>query len=161
MNITESRAAISSTELESIECELGISLPGPYRAFVLQHNGGHPELCAFEHSSVNRFLSFARGGRSDFVDYFNLYKGDPRRMSQDLVPIASDPFGNLICISVSGARSGQIVFWDHEHESASNNENEHLVSESFEMFLRSLTPLPEVEDSEIPPDVLKLLEEED
>jgi hypothetical protein len=27
-----------------------------------------------------------------------------------------DPFGNAICLGVSGKHRGKVYFWDHEHE---------------------------------------------
>ena len=73
-----------------------------------------------------------RGKRKTFTD----------RMPKRLVPIASDSFGNQICIAVSGDDRGSIFFWDHEKE-ADEGEGESpetignvtLIADSFSAFL--------------------------
>ncbi|WP_081743142.1 SMI1/KNR4 family protein [Acetivibrio clariflavus] len=37
-------------------------------------------------------------------------------LPKDVIPIARDPFGNLICISVSEDSYGKVLFWDHEKD---------------------------------------------
>ena len=171
IRILEAKPEATEVELRQIEADLRLELPKNYREFVIIYNGGHPEECAFTYqiptggtggSVVNRFLSFARGGGHDFVDFFRTYKSPgAERIASDLIPIASDPFGNLVCLSIQGPRCGQIFFWDHEDEDPANHSNEYYVSDSFESFLDSLGPLPDVEITEIPPDVQKALEEEE
>ena len=50
---------------------------------------------------------------------------------KDLLPIADDPFGNLICYKFTG-ENGRIVFWDHETDEIDD------VADSFSELLSKL-----------------------
>src|SRR5260370_1154023 len=38
------------------------------------------------------------------------------RIPKDLIWIGEDPFGNAMCLGISGAHRGKVFFWDHENE---------------------------------------------
>lgn len=75
-----------------------------------------------------------------------MYRG---RIPPNLLPIAHDPFGNLICLSVAGQDRGKVYFWDHEVEVREGEipsyRNVSFIADNFESFLDGLTtwPLPE------------------
>ena len=68
------------------------------------------------------------------------------RMLPGVVPIADDPFGNLVCIDTREADDGPIVFWDHEYEGdPPDAANLYPIAPDLERFLASLRkrePLP-------------------
>jgi hypothetical protein len=145
----------SEADLNAIERQLGVTLPLEYRAFLLSCNGGYPEPSAFsilrgsnsEWGVINRFFAVHGGEYDDLLEHAEMYR---ERVPPDLLQIANDPGGNLICISVSGANLGKVFFWSHEEEADEGEppsyENLHFVANSFHELLDSLVDLPE-EDS--------------
>lgn len=140
----------SEDEIAAAEKELGREIPGPYREFLTQHNGCRvdppnfdmPEGSTSPHGSVSWFL----GVGSDLdeslriVGIAELYEG---RLPGELVPVARDPGGNLICMDTGGA----LHFWHHEFEDEDDEQEEdgepsgdnvQQIAADFERFLASL-----------------------
>ena len=149
MNIIKKIAdPIDNEAIEKFEKILGSSLPPDYREFLLSSNGGVPEKPVF------RYLESGPYGESMVRHFFGLtektdkslsYKHEiyvsAKRMLGNMLPIACDPGGNIIVISVSGDDKGSIYFWDHEQEGAGASpsyENLSLVSKSFSSFIDAL-----------------------
>jgi len=151
INIRNSKTPTSDEAIKTIEEKFGIALPVEYRNFLLSHNGGRvtPAVFRFKKQSgkyadscVDWFLAIYDGEFDNFESYFETYKLDQQRLPPELVPIAHDPGGNLICISVSGSQKGAVFFWDHENEcdigETPTFANVHLIADSFSMFLAGL-----------------------
>ena len=135
---------LSAERLAAFERELGGKLPASYRAFLLAYNGGKPIPCHF-------LISEAEGtdlldnvyGLHDGPAYARLdaawevYKG---RIPAALLPIADDPFGNVICLGRFGAYAGKVYFWDHELELDRRSPfgNVTLIANTFTDFLAAL-----------------------
>ncbi len=74
------------------------------------------------------------------------------RISQDLMAIGSDSFGNQYCIGIHGARFGKIYFWDHEedhvgmaqlglpHDEELFHKNEEFISDNLDLFINAFVP---------------------
>jgi cell wall assembly regulator SMI1 len=149
VRIDESEASISASELEAIEKKLGIHLPDQYRSFLLVHNGGRPTPSIFRYrneagpytdSEVDWFLAIQSKDYNDFETYYDRYKIHRIRMPTELVPIADDPGGNVICIVVDGPKLGAVYFWDHEEEQdLPSYKNVHLIANSFDEFMNLLS----------------------
>jgi hypothetical protein len=62
------------------------------------------------------------------------------RLPADLLPVAQDPGGNLICIGVNGPRAGHVLFWDHNgsRSGRSDDESVYPVAASWSEFLNLL-----------------------
>lgn len=148
--------------LAEFERKHGFLLPTTYRAFLLQHNGGTPEPSSFcrkrskEPSEVCRYFFGLRSGRSyaEMEDALETYLGeDETRIPRRLLPIAEDPFGNLICLSLRGEDAGKVYFWHHEEEMDQkrrktgdvNDAAISLIADSFDAFL---TQFAEDEDDQ-------------
>lgn len=148
LQITGSRKVLSEQDLLRMESALGASLPIPYRQFLLSHNGGKPKPDRFiihhkagnEYGHIDRFLCNMKGDILDLVTWIKRYKN---RIPSDLIPIAVDPGGNLICLSIMGKDAGKVYFWDHENEAGENEEpwdkNIYPVSAHFDEFTESLS----------------------
>lgn len=148
IQMSKVREPVSEQQLADIETELGIRLPREYKEFISKYNGGRPRPGGFviqsgaheDRSLVDFFFSFTPGDLYDIVKYHKRLKG---RIPSDLLPIAIDPFGNIICLSVSGATEGKVFFWDHEKEPEENSppsyDNVYLIADNFESFINSLT----------------------
>lgn len=145
-------AKLQEKTLAEFERKHGFRLPTTYRAFLLQHNGGTPEPSTYcrkrskEPSEVCRYFYGLQSGRSyaEMEDALeNCWGRDEARIPRRLLPIAEDPFGNLICLSLRGEDVGKVYFWHHEEEldqkrTKTGDVNDaaiSLVADSFEAFL--------------------------
>lgn len=137
---------ITEADLGRVETRLGISLPVPYRRFLLQHNGGRPNPAAFRFapgaygdSAVNMFFPINPDEYYDLLNQAEVYRN---RVPSHILPIADDPGGNLVCIAASGPDAGKIYFWDHEREVEDGEvpaaRNLSLVAPSFDRFVDAL-----------------------
>jgi cell wall assembly regulator SMI1 len=137
---------VSAAQLKAAEHALGVRLPAAYRAFLLQHNGGQPVPDRFRLAdgsgpeSVAWFLAVheREDGLVSLAATYRPY------LHADLLPIASDPFGNLVCIGTQGGNEGKVYFWLHESEPPPGEALPHagckLVAASFAAFLNAFEP---------------------
>jgi SMI1-KNR4 cell-wall len=150
MNINESYSSISVEKIQELEEKVGMKIPQTYIDFLLNYNGGIPEPCGFvyraeetnELGTVNRFLGLHSGKHDNLYDYLMLYKEREKRIPSNLIPIANDPGGNLICLSIDGSDLGNIYFWDHDFEAENETEadysNVFFIANSLDEFLQNL-----------------------
>ena len=141
--IQNARSAIGEVQLSKIEMEINSPLPKEYRKFLLKNNGGKPKPSIFpiksypisSRSESQSFLCINSGDVYDLSKYIKRYK---KRIPHDMLPIAIDLAGNLICIVFTGTDLGKIYFWDHENEVEEGLEpwceNIYFVSDSFGEF---------------------------
>src|SRR5687767_923720 len=98
----------SEAEVRALEQRLGTSLPDDYRAFLLARNGGRPTPRAFpiagEPGGGTSLLEWLLGiaGRRDTYDLVTVRARFAGRVPGDLLPVARDPGGNLVCLQLSG-----------------------------------------------------------
>lgn len=148
VTITGSGPMLSSEKLKALEERLDIALPEQYRDFLLQHNGGTPDLALFEcagggGSFVRSFLGAHEGPHSNFEVKFLALKVTRKALPDNIVAVAEDGFGNLVCLSLAGADVGSVYFWDHERETETPSyKNMHLIAPSFNEFLAALHSKP-------------------
>ena len=133
---------LDENTLSLFEKNINIKLPHQYRAFLLEYNGGYPEPDGFkfaqDESFIDQFLSIGNGEHSNLESYIKTYKG---RLPSDLLPIAHDPGGNLICIGIKNDVAGKVFYWDHEFESdeeAPDYSNVHIIAHDFNHFIDNL-----------------------
>ncbi len=145
------QAPVTEERLLQFEAKIGATLPLDYRTFLLEQNGGRPDVAAFRFGT-NVY-------QDSCVDYFYaLYSGESLRLDSaydnfrewqrtppDLIPIACDPGSSQICLGIAGSNRGKVLFWDYEHEPEAeegeprNYENVFHVANSFTEFLRQLS----------------------
>ncbi len=149
MKILDSQPPFDNSDLLAFEQEIGATLPTDYRNFLKRYNGGKPSLSVFKwgeqaysDSSVRHFFSLSNATDASLRRIRSVYQRSDFRVSLDVLPIAADDGGNLVCIGIQGERHGKVYFWDHEQEgennSASASVDLQLVSENFKDFLKSL-----------------------
>lgn len=114
----------SPEEVEALEAEIGSSLPGDFRRFLMRCDGGHA-------GGACCFLGPTPDGGDTYVtiaDVFGLRRDDHRSLRHrlrgpgtgtsrrwpSLIPIMGDPGGNLICLGLTGEGRGRVYFFDHE-----------------------------------------------
>ncbi|WP_260450722.1 SMI1/KNR4 family protein [Listeria booriae] len=69
----------------------------------------------------------------DFIEIYD------ERLSDDFIPIGSDPNGNAICFSINEDSSDNIYFWNHEEETENSNEmrNVYFLANDIEEFINN------------------------
>lgn len=148
--------ATSPEEITQFEVRWGILLPPDYKQFLLHSNGGMPQPENFAipgfhglGSSLTSFYGIHNGPEHNRLDWACEVHKD--RVPADLIPIAYDAFGNVVCTGWKGPRQGKIYFWDHEDELDENGDfvqdyrNVFLVANSLQEFLDSLMTHEEYE----------------
>ena len=143
MEILNSKSAISKDEIKKFEQIIEYKLPEDYTQFLLKYNGGIPKKTDFDYegidgeesSVVQLFLSLGDQHSENIKQDYNYYLGEGRIL-EGIVPIAYDPFGNLICLSLVEETYNQIWFWDHELEEEENNL--FFVTKTFNDFIKIL-----------------------
>lgn len=125
---------LTPERLAAFEKSLGTQLPEPYRAHLLAHNGGYADgardICELHHVyGIHDGPQWAR-----FPDSQAIYGG---LVPRNLLPIADDPGGNLLCIVLDGADRGAVCFWNHERAGSPVHSVTQLAPD-FGAFLRGL-----------------------
>ena len=140
--------------MAALESTLGSRLPDDYRAFLFACNGGHvggalwfkgptPEGDLAD-AGVNHVGGFRKESHFSLAWFRQCYEG---RIPESLLWIMDDPFGNAICLGISGQARGKIFFWDHENEpdgdwdgALESAGNIKLLANSFSDFVTGLRP---------------------
>jgi len=144
---TESKTNLDA--IRDVESIAKMKFSDEYIEHILKYNGGRCEPNVFSflgnegktQSRVNWFLAIYAGEFDSLFDYINDFKVEEKRIPNSFLPIANDPFGNLIC---QDCDNGSIYFWDHENEvdystySDKNRFNIYFISNSLSEFLSSL-----------------------
>ena len=129
-----------------IEEKYGITLPEQYRKFLLEYNGGDTPDTNYKagraSTVVRGFYGF--GEVEHNFDKQNLQEWSDR----GLFPIACDPFGNEIAISLEAESYGSIYFLDHEKDYAKR-----MIAEDLKAFVKKC------KSKKIDPDTRRSIEE--
>lgn len=141
--LKQSLPPVSSSKLSRLEEVLEVALPASYRKFIERWNGGIPRVDGFQtesgsDESIDCFLGIGAGNDQpyDLMAFLGEYA---ERLPEGFLPIAYDPFGNLILLGLDEESRG-VWFWDHELEpveEADEVENLWRAAPSFEVFLAS------------------------
>ena len=148
MVIEDSKEQLTLEQINNVETRIGFTLPNDYKNFLLNHNGGIPTPNEFKFINTNNESSnsledffhsiFEENGEGNLERKY-IYLTNSNRIIGNILPIASDPFGNFVCISLDGEDKGKVYFWDHELEPEEPSyENLSLIANSFSEFLNNL-----------------------
>ena len=165
MNISEFIAQTKSTlppahesDLASFESAIGCRLPEDYREFLIACNGGYigGRLWFFgptpnggkADAGIHHIGGFRTESHFSLLRSRKCYQGVELRIPRELLWVMDDPFGNAICIGLTGEYRGKMYFWDHECEpdseewngSTNTAENVTLLANSFTEFIAGLEP---------------------
>ena len=119
-------APLDKDQVAKIEAHFGFSLPEDYKASLETCNRGKPTLERFD---TEREKECVLDYMVDLEATIAIAQAIP---PDNLIPIATDPFGNFIAFKISDGRIDSVVFWDHERDEISN------LSGSFTEFLAKL-----------------------
>ena len=101
-------------------------LPDDYKASLAKCNRGKPTLERFDTERQKECVLDYMVDLEDTVAIAQAIAPD------NLIPIATDPFGNLIALKVADRQIESVVFWDHERDEIFK------LSSSFTEFLAKL-----------------------
>lgn len=144
MQIENEFAPITEEDILNLEQSCGFKFPISYKSFMLRHNGGYPQSNKFvftdfrgkqSDSLVDFFLPIGDEINDNIRRVYEYFTGE-ERLPVGMLPIAYDPFGNMICINLTDKLYGSLFFWDHELEFESNNLS--LITNDFNEFVSSL-----------------------
>lgn len=108
-------------ELRDLEKQIGCEFPDEYRSFVMnfgQYGFDRRICCPSGEGSpcgplfrVTRWFGLRKGGRNLLRKEIKTYRG---RIPDHAIPVAADPGGNLLVLSLFGDDRGFVYSWDHE-----------------------------------------------
>ena len=150
---------VSPAQITKLERLLKIQLPQQYRSFLLEYNGGRPELEGFRYysrypgnwsnnpyeamdSMIHCLYGINEEPWMNLRRYIRFYK---KRIPSNMIPVGRDPGGNQICLGIIGPDRGKVFFWFHEDEVEEGEipdyRNVDYVADDFKTFLESLYPV--------------------
>ena len=152
MNMLNCAEKISREEILKVENYLGVKFPEEYIAFIINSNGGRPELDMlynfYDEISEQKNTSVIRRFFSVCVDESNQKNNiklicnimrKEKMIPFDMIPIADDPTGNIICISFNQDDYGTVYYLNHEFEDMDTGYlMKSKISDSFKKFMDSL-----------------------
>lgn len=146
IQISFSAAQLSRAALDAAELRMGRAIPPAYREFLLRHNAGVPQPAGFRveiddgftlRVDIAWFLGIATGAYGTDLEWHAREYGP--RMPAELLPIARDGGGGLICMADGGA----IFYWDPDGEPEPNiqpdDSNIYPLAPSLAAFLQILS----------------------
>ena len=156
----DSGKVLSIKDIKDFEEEQGIKLTELYTKFLLENNGGFPRKHIFnisESQGDDALRTFLIIGDKyyDLGEDIEIYKD---RMPDEFIPIASDHYGNAICLGLWGKYHENIFFWDHELECCDEDpdmSNMHFLAKDIYEFVENLRYIalsdlhPQVKEVEI------------
>ncbi len=121
---------LDESQLSKIEDHFGLRLPEDYKKLLGECNRGKPTLERFDTDHLKECVL-------DYMIDLEETVGTAQTLSSEngvsnLIPVARDPFGNLIAFQIAEQQVDGVVFWDHERGKISN------ISDSFTEFLKKL-----------------------
>jgi len=143
------RPRLDEAALERFEQRHGHRMPGGYRRFLLEMNGGRPhdESCRFPMGVINTFFGL---GVTETRDLEDANSGIPALPSRELLYIGYADCGEIL-LCLAGDRRGQV--WLQDPEARPDDANPRVswhdrrdmrkLADSFEEFVRQLGPLTE------------------
>ena len=103
-------------EISDFEHAGNILLPGDYKTYLLEVNGGEPSPNLISGSSIKIRVFLGMHNDDSFSSIYDAISTYNERIPFNTFPIAKDYFGNLLIMSVHLQSHGGIYFWNHEGE---------------------------------------------
>jgi hypothetical protein len=110
--MTDVGPPLKGKDIEELERKLDARLPAAYKAFLRKYNGGSPEPRYFKNEVLSEF--FGAKIKDKLYDLAANHRSMRKWLPAEVIPIARDAFGNVICLAIRGKNRGKVYFWDHE-----------------------------------------------
>jgi cell wall assembly regulator SMI1 len=139
IQIRTTNRQLEASDLKRIEDKMGRPLPEAYRAFLLENNGGRPDLDVID-------IPTEHFRRTDVKIFFGLYDElDANNLlwhldwlegclENHLLPIADDSGGNLFVLVLDEEDYGQVYYFD----AAEIPPRPYFVAKDFNEFLSKI-----------------------
>ena len=116
---------VSKEQIAEVEKTFNVIIPDELKAVIMVGNNGVPSKRFFDtdfsqEHELKTLLSYDKRDAENIFSAFAVI----RKENENLIPIANDPAGNLICLDGSN-----VVFWKHE-----TNEMETIASSLTDFF---------------------------
>ncbi|HYR10999.1 MAG TPA: SMI1/KNR4 family protein [Longimicrobium sp.] len=136
---------LAPEEIDAFEREIGHTLPEDYRRFLSLCNGGFGGgRFWFVDAGVHHVGGLREESSFSLRHARRVYQLDEPRIPRSLIWIMDDPFGNAICLGVSGIERDRVFFWDHEGEPDPENwDGQAITADNVEMLAESFTDFVE------------------
>lgn len=120
-----------SDSIESFEKEYGINLPEELKGYIIQYNGGSPNLDVLKTAKgkevqIKLLLSYNKDDIETIYKCINYFKDN---YNNQLLPFASEDSGDYFCINI---KTKEVILWHHEGDVIET------VSSSLEEFFDNL-----------------------
>ncbi|CAH1216830.1 hypothetical protein PAECIP111891_04485 [Paenibacillus allorhizoplanae] len=132
---------VTKDEIVNVGDYWNIQFPDDYVNIACESHGGSPIPDSFdfenhEEAVFGYLLSF----NHDSINYIiTTYENVKDRLPSDVIPIADDPFGNLICFDFRmNNKNPKVVFWDHEIAFTNPDRAISFISSSFSDLINKL-----------------------
>ena len=127
---------VEEDSLKKIEKNFNIKFPNDFKELIGKCNAGKPTKDCFDiHNRKECVLDYMidiNDNDNNSITKFTIRMWDSG-LSKKLVPIALDPFGNIIAYkNAPEGKLSELIFWNHE------NKEEIYVAKSFSLFLEML-----------------------
>lgn len=108
---------VTRETVEEVAKKLAVTFPEDYIKCAMANHGGHVNPHLFQVEEKERvfgtFLSYIAEDSEYIVEVYHDYK---ETLPVQVVPIAFDPAGNLLCFDYKNRGNDPIVvFWEHEN----------------------------------------------
>ena len=135
-------ATINPSRRAALELRLGHALPAALLALLVERppivEGDVAFVTAERVWDVRTSYALDDGETGHQLDRLYQLIGDV--LPPDTLPLASDWAGNFYCLVLAGARTGQVVYWDHERDLGDHRTE--LVADSLDQFFAHLVAEP-------------------
>ena len=150
VSISNPGRPVDERRLDLLAVRIGRPLPISYRAFLLEHNGGEPDLDHYPiegmesnpYGEIRMFMGL--DAEADYDDIESTWEMLKDQLPPEFLPIGYSSGNDLVCLSLAESDYGTVYFWDSQIESElapwarSGYSNAFFVAEDFARFLESL-----------------------
>lgn len=129
--------------INKFEQHIGFSLPDDYKKFLIEYNGGIPQIkyCNFFVKELNAYipLDVLYGidiKKMDLLRWFDEYNED---LFSNSIIIGKDPGGGMIVL-LNDNKGEAVYYWDHSYlfEQSNDGKNSYKVADDFGTFIDGL-----------------------
>ena len=137
--------------VKKLENRIGTTLPKDYKEFLLNYNGGKPELYIFPETeklyslALDEVYGLDTGEKATDINWNIDILNDYDRIMNQFIPIGNAINGDQFTLGISGKFKDKVYLWDHNQEVHYDDfikdelpENMYQLADSFDEFLNKL-----------------------
>jgi hypothetical protein len=147
-DLQDSNSPIQWSDIRDFERDLPAGLPDEYADFLLRRNGGvfHDDVCHPSGVAVREVYGLNTGFH--WSDLRLVRQETAHWMPAEMLPIASGPLGDEVCLNFTGRKRGRVFVFYHDmigDDPDSPTGKPKWLAEAFPEFLASLVTNPNVD----------------